>query len=143
MIINPRLIKDKLNIDIRYDFNKYIKDKSDIIKFNDCHIIGILEYETNEVLVASLKVDCDMILASSRSLEPVNYKLEFNLELIFGNVEEADFVLSDTINLTEIIYGHILSEKPPTIYLEDEVEATIEEKKKINPAFSELADWQK
>lgn len=143
MIINPGLIKDKLNIDTSYDFNKFIKNNTDIIEFKDCHIIGTLRYETNEEFHASLAVDCNMILASSRSLKPVDYNLKFNLELVFGNKEDADYILTKSIDLAEIIYGHILSEKPPTVYLEDEVEETIEEKKKINPAFEELTDWKK
>ena len=143
MIINTSIIKDKLNIDKTYDFDKYIKDRNDIIEIKPCHIKGTLKYETNDVLVGNFQVNCDMILASSRSLKPVDHKLEFELDLIFGDNKDADFSLDTKINLSEIIYGHILSEKPLTIYLEDELEETIETKRKVNPAFEKLVDWQK
>lgn len=143
MKINTSLIKDILNIDTTFDFNSRIKNRDDIIEIKPCHIIGTLRYETNEILISDLSVSCSLVLASSRSLKPVDYNLNFNLDLIFGNSKDADFVLTNVIDLDDIIFGHILSEKPPTIYLEDEFEETINKTKKVNPAFKELADWHK
>lgn len=143
MKINTGLINERLIINKTYNYSDKIIDRNDIIDIKPCHVTGVLEFIDNATLEANLAINCNMTLASSRSLKPVDYELGFNIHLLFGDDKEADFVLSDEILLADIIYGHILSEKPPTIYLEDELEETIKEVKKVNPAFKELVNWQK
>lgn len=121
------------------DFSKEILGSSDIISISPCIITGELEMK-NEQLYAYLKVNVDLVIASSRSLKPVDHKLNFDLDLVFGTGSDSDYPLENKINFDEIIYGHILLEKPLSIYLEDE--PPIEKPKVTNPAFKDLEDWK-
>lgn len=140
MIIYPNLIESSLNIDEKIDFKDKIKDNNDIIDIKECFVLGTAKWELDNLIV-DLTVDCLLVLASTRTLKPIEYRLTFPLNLIFGDHEEADFVLSNEIELGEIIYGHILLEKPLTIYNEDE-ELLVEEEKPIHPAFEVLKDFK-
>ena len=143
MKINTTLIHEMLNINTTYDFSNKIKDRNDILEISPCQIEGSLTFVDLSNLSCNLKVNCNLVLASARSLKPIDYPLSFNLDLLFGNSEDADFILEDEIPLSEIIFGHILLEKPVSVYLEEETEEVIKEKRKVNPAFKELADWHK
>lgn len=142
MKINIGLIKGKYDIYQTLDFTNKVKSGSDILEIKPCLVSGILEFEHDQ-LFANLAIEVVLILASSRSLKPVNYEMKFELDLIFGDSEDADYELSQEILFDEIIYGHILLEKPLSIYLDDELEELEEDTKKVNPAFKGLADWTK
>ena len=138
MTITPSLIETVLNIDEFLNFKNKIKDRNDIIDISDAHITGLIKWEEKN-LIANLKVDVLLVLASTRTLKPIEYQLVFPLYLIFGEHEEADFVITNEIELSEIIYGHIILEKPLSLYEEDE-KLLIEEKKTTHPAFEQLKD---
>lgn len=140
MKIDIALIKDTFEIDTSLDYSDRIKNNDDIISIEPCFVKGVLEFE-HETLFTNLTINVDLVLASSKTLKPIDYNLEFRLDLIFGDSEDADFALTQEIELGEIIYGHILLEKPLTIFYEDEVEEEVEEPKKIHPAFKDLAEW--
>lgn len=140
MKIDIREIKELHEVNTSVDFSEEIKDHDDIISIEPCYVKGTLEFEYEELFV-NLDIDVKLVLASSRSLTPVDYQLQFRLDLIFGESEDADFVLTEEILLGEIIYGHILLEKPLTIYLDDELEEDDEKPKKVHPAFKDLAEW--
>lgn len=128
-------------IDKFFDFSNLIDKNNDILEIGECHVTGSI-IPGYEELDLNIDINVDLVLASSRSLKPVNHHLSFNLVLNFGNGKEADFVLSNEIDLEEIVFAHILLEKPLTIFLPDEKPNDEEEKKGINPAFKELKDWK-
>lgn len=143
MKINTGLINGIQNINVTYDFTNKIKDRNDILAISPCQINGKLEFIDLENLACDLHIKCELTLSSSRSLEPVNYDLDFYINLLFGSSKDADFVLDKELPLSDIIFGHILVEKPVSIYLDEETEVIVEDKKKVNPAFKGLADWHK
>lgn len=138
MIIYTSLINSVKTVKEEIDFSEKIVNIPDIISIKPCYITGEILVK-NEQLYTELNIKVDLVLASSRSMEPIDYKLDFDLDLIFGSGLDSDFPLENEINLGEIIYGHILLEKPISIYLESE---TPQNKPKVtNPAFKGLKDW--
>ncbi|MDY0278080.1 MAG: DUF177 domain-containing protein [Acholeplasma sp.] len=140
MIIHTALIDDIKNINEDIDLNHYADKEYDILAINKCHIEGTLRMLHNELYV-DLKVNTNLVLASTRTLKPINYDLDFDLNVLFGDSKDADYALIDDINLGEIIYGHILLEKPIKIFNDDE--EALEKEKVTNQAFKELKDWNK
>ncbi|HHT55520.1 MAG TPA: hypothetical protein GX012_03045 [Acholeplasma sp.] len=138
MTIYPSLIENVLNINEKINFNHKIKDRNDIIKIEDSNIIGVAKWQDKNLLI-DLNIDVELTLASTRTLKPIKHHLKFPLNLIFGDHKEADFVLTNEIDLDEIIFGHIILEKPLSIYTEDE-ELLVENKKTVHPAFEKLKD---
>lgn len=139
MKIQTTLIDKRLDINSNLNLKHLIKEHHNIVDIKDSLVTGSFTYDL-EVLKANLKVQNNLVLAESKTLEPIDYELTFNLDLIFGSSKDSDYALEDEIFLDEIIYGHILLYKPQVIYLEeDKVEKPI---KKVNPAFSNLKDWK-
>lgn len=138
MTIYPNLIENVLNINEKINFKHKLKDRNDIIEIEDSNITGVIRWLDND-LIASLDVDVYLTLASTRTLKPIKHHLKFPLNLIFGEHEDADFVITKEIELDEIIFGHIILEKPLSIYNEDE-ELLVENEKTVHPAFEKLKD---
>lgn len=140
MTIYPNLILEPLKVNETLDFKEEIKTRNDIIDIKETFVTGTIMFE-DDVLFANLVVDVNLVLASTRTLKPINYHLKFPLDLIFGEHEDADFILENEIPLKEIIFGHIILEKPLSIYEEDE-ELVVKKKKTIHPAFESLKDYK-
>lgn len=140
MIIQPSLIKNFKRIDseIEIDLTKY--KHPEVIDIKDVYANGIIKWEEDNLFI-NLNIDANLTLASTKTLEPIDYNLKFPLELIFGEHKEADFVLEKKIDLSGIIFGHIILEKPQSIYHEDE-EIYVDETKKVNPFFEDLKDFE-
>jgi uncharacterized metal-binding protein YceD (DUF177 family) len=139
MKINSSLIKSIYNIDTEIDYSEMIKNSNDIIEIKPCYVKGSFE-RVNDLLVTNLDIDVKLVLASTRTLKPVDYHLIFNLDLIFGESEDSDFALTPIIDLDEIIFGHIILEKPQVIYNEGEKE--FEKEKETNHVFDALKDFK-
>lgn len=97
-----------------------------ITKHQVVDIIDIQPFETSyEIIqkhdqtILQVEGEVDLVLACSKTLKPVEYHLTFDTDVTFGNLDECDFIYSNTINLNDILLGIIVSEKPYVIYHED------------------------
>lgn len=140
MTIYPNLILEPLQVNEELDFKEEIKSRNDIINIDKTNVTGTI-FWGEDILIASLNVDVKLVLASTRTLKPIDYHLKFPLNLIFGEHDEADFILTNEIALNEIIFGHIILEKPLSIFDEEE-EIVIKKEKTVHPAFQSLKDYK-
>lgn len=138
MTIYPNLIENVLNINEKINFKHKLKDRNDIIEIEDSFVVGLVKWQDKNLLI-NLNVDVLLTLASTRTLKPIKHHLKFPINLIFGDHEEADFIITEEIQLDEIIFGHIILEKPLSIYNEDE-ELLVKNEKNVHPAFEKLKD---
>jgi|SRR5690554_181036 len=130
-------LKEKTSLDLTYDYQKEIKDISDILSIKPATIhIDISHHDKTMILDMTLHVD--MELACSKTMKPVPYHMDIKEEIVLGDDEDADFVLSDDFELSDIIFGYIISEKPYTIYHPDAKEILFEKEKSPHPAFADL-----
>lgn len=130
-------LKEKTSIELTYDYSKEIENTVDILAIKPASIICELKFVSGELFMnVSVKVDMD--LACSKTLKPVFYHMDFDAEIIFGSSLEADYPLEDPLELTDIIFGYILSEKPYTIYHPDANDILFEKEKSPHPAFADL-----
>lgn len=130
-------IKEKASLDFTYDYHKEIEHIEDILKIEPA-IIHVDIFFDNESLVLNFNVKVDMELACSKTLKPVPYHMNISEKVIFGEHDEADFILTNEIELSDIIFGYIISEKPYTIYHPDAKELLFEKEKSPHPAFADL-----
>ena len=99
------------------------------IHITEHQVVDILDIKPFEVTyeiiqkhdqtILQVEGDVDLILACSKTLKPVDYDLSFKAEVTFGNLDECDFIYTNTINLNDILLGIIVSEKPYVIYHQD------------------------
>lgn len=130
-------INPVLAIDLKQDYQDYLSNTQDILAIKPAHIQGKL-VRVDQVVTANLDVQVDLVLACAKTLKPVDYKLSFQAEIVFGQDEDADYQLEDPLDLTDIIFGYIVSEKPYVIYHPDASEVSFEEEKSPHPAFADL-----
>ncbi|TNF08317.1 MAG: hypothetical protein EP317_03275 [Bacillota bacterium] len=130
-------LKEKTSIDFICDFKNEILQTPDILSIEPAYVTADIRF-ANDELYLQFKIDCHMILACSKTLKPVPYHMQFEETLIFGDDEDSDFPLTDPLELGEVIYGLIISEKPYTIYHPDAKDVTFEKEKSPHPAFAEL-----
>ena len=130
-------LKELTSIDYTDDYRNYIHQVPDILSIDDAHIKGTARRIEDEIIF-DLRIDVSLKLACSKTLKPVHYPMNFTAEIIFGNTEDADYPLTDSIELSDIIFGYIVSEKPYTIYHPDAHDTSFEEKKNPHPAFADL-----
>ena len=132
-----RDLNDVTSIDYSFDFTNYIEDIVDIIKIEPAHISGTFQRVEDELIFTGF-VEVNLVLACSKTLKPVDYSMAFDANLIFGNTEDADYPLTEVIELSDLIFGYIISEKPYTIYHPDAKDILFEEEKSAHPAFADL-----
>jgi len=127
-------IEEVLNLDA------FIDEASDLIGLKDVKVSGTIERSYDEV-VLDLTVDLDVVQKCARTLKPVTYPLVFDTEIIFSKDENTyDYLLTDVIDLDELIYAEILLEKEPFVYDEDAIDPIDESKGQGHPAFQSLKD---
>lgn len=130
-------IKDKASLDFTYDYHKEIEPMEDILSIKPAIIHVDIRFKDNS-LILNFNMNVDMVLACSKTLKPVPYHMDINENIIFGEQEDADYVLTNEIEVSDIIFGYIISEKPYTIYHPDAKELLFEEEKSPHPAFADL-----
>jgi len=130
-------LKEKTSIEFTYDYSKDVASVADILSIQPASIQAKITYKLG-FLMLQIVVDVKMELACSLTLKPVPYTMHLEDSIVFGDTEEADYPLTDPLELTEIIFGYILSEKPYTIYHPDADKTLFEKEKSPHPAFADL-----
>jgi uncharacterized metal-binding protein YceD (DUF177 family) len=130
-------LKEKTSIEFTYDYSKDIQSIVDILSIEPAKIQAKITYKLG-YLMLQITVDVNMELACSLTLKPVPYTMHFEDSIVFGDTEEADYPLTDPLELAEIIFGYIISEKPYTIYHPDADKTLFEKEKSPHPAFADL-----
>ncbi len=130
-------LKNKPSIEFTYDYTTEIKEHQDILAIELTHIkIDIAP--TEDKLTLTVFVDVILDLACAKTLKPVTYHLKFDDEIIFSNDNDGDYLLETQLDLTDIIFGYIISEKPYIVYHPDAEDLLFETKKTPHPAFADL-----
>lgn len=130
-------LKEKTSFSFRTDYASCIDDVPDILKIEPAQIEAKAEFKA-DILILSVVVDVKMDLACSKTLKPVPYDMHFEADIMFGATEDAEYPLTDPIDLSDIIFGYILSEKPYTIYHPDADKTSFDPEKSPHPAFADL-----
>ncbi len=130
-------LKNVPSIDFTYDYKEEIKNVDDIlaIKPAEFHLDA---YFNDDELILSVNCKIDLTMACAKTLKPVDQHLEFDASIVFGESEEADYMLTDEIDISDIMFGYIISEKPLVVYHPDASGVSFDEKKSPHPAFADL-----
>lgn len=112
---------------------------SDLDSITNVTVSGRVTHTINEVKM-NLRVVCELNMLCAYTLKDVHVPLDFELDLIFGPTLDADYELSNPLELDDIILGNILAEKPFRVFHETADPKVFEPKKEVHPAFEELED---
>lgn len=146
-----------LDLEEDIDFSNAELDQNHIRKILNCHV-KVSAHEYDDLLVADIRVECDIIGVCSYTLEDVSLHLKFKDSLEFSNEvnddEDIFFEPKPIFDLDPYILGLIIAETPTRIIKKgaklpssgtdyrvlSEDEYLEEKKKKVDSRWSKLDD---
>lgn len=141
MKIYPNHLKETKIIQETIDFTTHIQTQSDLLDIAPTHVTGTIDFE-DPYIVGKFNIQTVLVMACAKTLKPVDVPLDFDIELVFGSGDDAEYPITHPLDFTDIIFGQILSEKPYTVYHPDAKDISFEEKKAPHPAFQDLDKTQ-
>ena len=149
-------IDSQVEIDMLYSFDKEMLKKTDIISLDNISVKGYITSNSIDDYDLDVNVDGIMVLPSSLTLEPTDYKFSIKIEgNIYELLKEINETLKknqNTIDILPIIWENILMEIPirvvgdknQSLQMEgDGWKLITEEEKKLNPELQKLKDLLK
>lgn len=149
-------IDSQVEIDMLYSFDKEMLKKTDIISLDNVSVKGYITSNSIDDYDFDVNVDGIMVLPSSLTLEPTDYKfsikIEGNIDELLKEINETLKKNQNTIDILPIIWENILMEIPirvvgdknQSLQMEgDGWKLITEEEKKLNPELQKLKDLLK
>ncbi|MEI3499627.1 MAG: DUF177 domain-containing protein [Bacilli bacterium] len=149
-------IDSQVEIDMLYSFDKEMLKKTDIISLDNVSVKGYITSNSIDDYDLDVNVDGIMVLPSSLTLEPTDYKfsikIEGNIDELLKEINETLKKNQNTIDILPIIWENILMEIPirvvgdknQSLQMEgDGWKLITEEEKKLNPELQKLKDLLK
>lgn len=149
-------IDSQVEIDMLYSFDKEMLKKTDIISLDNVSVKGYITSNSIDDYDLDVNVDGIMVLPSSLTLEPTDYKfsikIEGNIDELLKEINETLKKNQNTIDILPIIWENILMEIPirvvgdknQNLQMEgDGWKLITEEEKKLNPELQKLKDLLK
>lgn len=116
-------IDSQVEIDMLYSFDKEMLKKTDIISLDNISVKGYITSNSIDDYDLDVNVDGIMVLPSSLTLEPTDYKfsikIEGNIDELLKEINETLKKNQNTIDILPIIWENILMEIPIRIVNED------------------------
>ena len=149
-------IDSQVDIDMLYSFDKNMLKSTDILSLDNVSIKGYITSNSIDDYDLDVNVDGIMVLPSSLTLEPTDYKfsikIEGNIDELLKEINETLKKNQNTIDILPIIWENILMEIPIRVVGEknqnlqmegDGWKFITEEEKKLNPELQKLKDLLK
>lgn len=149
-------IDSQVEIDMLYSFDKEMLKKTDIISLDNISVKGYITSNSIDDYDLDVNVDGIMVLPSSLTLEPTDYKfsikIEGNIDELLKEINETLKKNQNTIDILPIIWENILMEIPIRVVGDknqsfqmegDGWKLITEEEKKLNPELQKLKDLLK
>ena len=149
-------IDSQVEIDMLYSFDKEMLKKTDIISLDNISVKGYITSNSIDDYDLDVNVDGIMVLPSSLTLKPTDYKfsikIEGNIDELLKEINETLKKNQNTIDILPIIWENILMEIPirvvgdknQSLQMEgDGWKLITEEEKKLNPELQKLKDLLK
>lgn len=133
-----------INIDRLINFSKEDLDQADLLDFKQAHVKGYIKKDAINNIVINLNVTGIMVLECARTLKPVDYPININIEVGEDELLEIDenFKKSqNSIDIFPIIWENILVEIPMRVVSEEAKDLKIENSnQETTGAFEKLKD---
>ena len=149
-------IDSQVEIDMLYSFDKEMLKKTDIISLDNVSVKGYITSNSIDDYDLDVNVDGIMVLPSSLTLEPTDYKfsikIEGNIDELLKEINETLKKNQNTIDILPIIWENILMEIPIRVVGDknqnlrmegDGWKLITEEEKKLHPELQTLKDLLK
>ena len=146
-------IDSQVEIDMLYSFDKEMLKKTDIISLDNISVKGYITSNSIDDYDLDVNVDGIMVLPSSLTLEPTDYKfsikIEGNIDELLKEINETLKKNQNTIDILPIIWENILMEIPMKVVSDETSDLKLqgdgwklvrEDEPQINPELEKLKD---
>lgn len=145
-------IDSQVEIDMLYSFDKEMLKKTDIISLDNISVKGYITSNSIDDYDLDVNVDGIMVLPSSLTLEPTDYKfsikIEGNIDELLKEINETLKKNQNTIDILPIIWENILMEIPIKVVSDDISDVKtkgdgwelITDEEVVNPSLAKLKD---
>lgn len=130
-------LKEAKKLEFTYDFSNHLINVPDMLSIEPANITSNNTWIDGD-LIMDIHIDVKMTLACALTMKPVPYTMHMDAEIIFGESDNCDYKLTEPIELIDILFGYIVSEKPYTIYHPDADQTSFDKEKSPHPAFADL-----
>lgn len=114
-----------LDIDSDIEIDKSIYENTDIREIKKCHIIGSLDINYEDELIANFQVSGEFILPCAVSLDDVSYEFKTEIEENLGNFDNFYDKNKNSLDILPFIWENIVSEVPIRVVKEGVVPQNI------------------
>lgn len=107
-----------------YDFSEEIKDIDDILDISKVKVVGNGINVLEDRYVFNLHITCVLTLECARTLEPVTYPIDINVEEVYDKIDDGEcrLIEKQTIDLKDAIWEDVYLEKPMRVFKEGTTE---------------------
>lgn len=130
-------LREQASLTFTFDYTHHLKNTVDMLSIEPAKIMISNRWIDHELMM-NVVIDVNMELACAKTLKPVPYEMHMETDIVFGDSEDCDFKLTDPLELTDILFGYIMSEKPYTIYHPDADKTSFDQERSPHEAFAEL-----
>ncbi|MFA6800856.1 MAG: hypothetical protein WCR19_01955 [Acholeplasmataceae bacterium] len=130
-------LRNNPSFDFICDYKDEIKNIDDILDIKPAKF-HLDAFFNDDDMILSITGEVDMTLSCAKTLKPVDYHINLKTSIIFGSDEEADYIMTDEIELSDLVFGEIIAEKPYVVYHADAKDVHFEKEVSPHPAFADL-----
>lgn len=120
-----------------------LEEKTVSLTLDVSHIVDVIDIkpltltyqikQRHTYLDLVFSTEVDMTLACAKTLKPVPHHMHIQATITFGDLDEADFERTNTIELEQFVLGEIMAEKPVVVYHKDAKDVQFEKEKAPSP----------
>ena len=142
--INLNFLPEHLDEDITFPEEFY--ENTDIIRLEDIHITGKIDYNLSDEIEANIRITGKMILKDAITLEEISKNLDIEIDEILEKTAKYYKKEQNTLDKLEFLWENIVLEVPISltnssgVKLKGEGWELNQEKDDVNPELAKLKD---
>ena len=104
-----------------FDFNDRIENIDDILDISITTVTGVGQNVYDDRYVFDLHIVSKLVLEDANTLEPVEFPIDIEVTEIFDKIDdgEVNIILTNTIDLEDVIWENVYLERPMRITKHD------------------------
>ena len=134
-------IDSEIVIDTTINFPKQDLEKADLLDLKDLKVFGTIRKDALDSIVVNMNIAGTMVLECARTLKPVEYPLDIDVEVTEEEILEIDENFKKNQNMLDIfpiIWENVLMEVPMRVVSKDVESLEVNTKQETNSPFDKL-----
>jgi uncharacterized protein len=128
-------------IELTLDFKNRLVEQTLMYDIDVVRVTGQVQFLQSRFVHFDLHIETTLTLPCAITLKPVQFPLSFKIEEDVSETSDTEYqIVTDKIDLGNIVWGAIIPMIPMQVYAEDAPRDLYEEEPKVNEVFAQLKD---